>query len=70
MTGRFPMRSSQGNEYILVGYHYNGDYIHRIPIKNRTTATLTAVWKQLHKLFAKAGALLDIWIMDNEVFFD
>ena len=25
LTGRFPLRSSRGNQYILVGYHYDGN---------------------------------------------
>ena len=27
LTGRFPYRSSSGNEYIMVGYHYDGNVI-------------------------------------------
>ena len=27
LTGRFPYRSSRGNEYILVLYHYDGNAI-------------------------------------------
>ena len=27
LTGRFPQKSSRGNEYIIVGYHYDGNYI-------------------------------------------
>ena len=35
LTGLFPQKSSQGHEYILVGYHYDRNLIHGIPIKNR-----------------------------------
>ena len=41
LTGRFPIKSSRGNEYILVGYHYDGNYIHGIPVKNRSALVLT-----------------------------
>ena len=37
LTGRFPYRSSQGNEYILVGYNYDGNDILAEAIKNRQT---------------------------------
>jgi len=47
--GRFPKKSSRGNEYILVGYHYYGNCILGIPIKNRRGPTITEVWKDLHK---------------------
>ena len=35
LTGRFPYRSSRGNEYILVGYHYNSNTILVQPLCNR-----------------------------------
>ena len=35
LTGRFPYRSSSGNEYIMVGYHFDGNVILGEPIKNR-----------------------------------
>ena len=41
LTGRFPMRSSRGNQYILIGYHYDANCIHGIAIKDRTATTLT-----------------------------
>jgi hypothetical protein len=40
-TGRFPQRSSRGNEYILIGYHFDGNAILGQPIKNRSADTLT-----------------------------
>ena len=33
LTGRFPYRSSSGNEYIIVGYHFDGNVILGEPIK-------------------------------------
>ena len=32
-TGRFPYRSSRGNKYIMVAYHYNANVILIEPIK-------------------------------------
>ena len=43
LTGRFPVRSSCGNQYVIIGYHYVVNYIHGIAIKDREAATLTAV---------------------------
>ena len=34
LTGRFPRRSSQGNEYILIGYHHDGNTILATAIKD------------------------------------
>ena len=35
LTGRFPYRSAQGNEYILVTYHYYANAILAEPLKHR-----------------------------------
>jgi len=67
ITGRFPMRSSQGNQYILVGYHFDANCIHGIAIKDRTATTLTVAWQKLHDLFGKAGAASNNYVMDNEI---
>ena len=61
------MRSSQGNQYILVGYHFDANCIYGKAIKNRTATTLTAAWQSLHDLFAKAGAAPNTYVMDNEI---
>ena len=34
-TGYFPARSSQGNDYIFIFYHYDTNSIHALPLKNR-----------------------------------
>ena len=36
----FSQRSSRGNEYILVSYHFNTNHIRGIPIKNRKGFTI------------------------------
>ena len=70
LTGRFPLRSSRGNEYILVGYHPDSNYICGVPVKNRTAPILTEAWKTLHANFSKAGTAPTIWVLDNEVSHD
>ena len=55
-TGRFPYKSSRGNEYILIGYHFDSNAIYGVPLKNRQAATITKVWKQVHNKFQVAGA--------------
>ena len=34
LTGRFPYKSTRGNEHILVGYHYDANAILATPLKN------------------------------------
>ena len=35
LMGRFPKKSSRGNEYILVRYHYDRNYIHGHSVKDK-----------------------------------
>ena len=44
LTGRFPCKSSRGNEYVLVAYHYNDNTILGRSMKNRKAKTITATW--------------------------
>ena len=53
LTGKFSMKSSRGNEYILIGYHYNANSIIQIPVKNRVGTDLRDEWQQLHCIFPK-----------------
>ena len=42
LTGKFPQRSSSGNQYIFVGYKYDANSILAEPIKNKTTTSITS----------------------------
>ena len=66
LTGRFPYRSSRGNEYILVGYHYDANSILVQALRNREAQTLTAAWTTLNDRFCVAGVQPSTYIMDNE----
>ena len=66
LTGRFPFRSSRGNQYILIGYHPDSNAILAKAVKNRTAATLTSAWKTLHSRFQKSGVAPKTYILDNE----
>ena len=67
LTGRFPVKSSSGNEYVLVGYHYDANCIIGHPVKDRKAPTLTKAWEHLHDEFKKVGVAPDVWVLDNEV---
>ena len=55
LMGRFRKRLSQGNQYILVAYHYNANHIRVLPFKNRRRAIITEAWEELHNDFKIAG---------------
>ena len=67
LTGRFPFKSSRGNEYVLIGYHHDANCILAHPVWDRKTSTLTKAWEQLHCTFAKAGVAPDVWVLNNKV---
>ena len=66
LTGRFLYTSRRGNQYILVGYQYDTNYIATIPLKRRTAAVITNGWKHLNTTFAKADMQPHTYVMDNE----
>ena len=65
LTGRFPYRSSSGNEYILAGYHYDGNVILAEQLKNRIAATITETWEKINNKFATAKIQPRTYILDN-----
>ena len=65
LTGKFPYISRRGNQYILVGYHYDANYIAAVPIKKRTAGEITKGWEALHSKFSQAGVTSTKYVMDN-----
>ena len=45
LTGRFPYRSSRGNQYLLLMYDYDSNAILVEPLKNRKSETILNAWK-------------------------
>ena len=52
LTGRFPLQSSRGNNYILVSYHYDSNGILAEPLQNRTASLITKAWSKLNTIYA------------------
>ena len=67
LTRQFSCKLSRGNEYILISYHYDKNFIMGYLVKYRKTSTLTAVWQNTHEQFQTAGTAPQVWILDNEV---
>ena len=47
-TGRFPVMSSKGNQYIMVLYDYDYSAILAKPMKNRSESELVRVYTRMH----------------------
>ena len=65
-TGKFPVESSRGNNYIFVLYHYDTNSIHATAIPNRQAATITKAWKHNFDVLKAHGETPDLHILDNE----
>ena len=66
LMSRFPKISSCENQYIIVGYHYDANYILAKSIKNRQGLTITEAWQSIHNNFKKMGTAPTIYILDNK----
>jgi hypothetical protein len=66
LTGRFPHRSSRGNEYLLVVYDYDSNSILHCALKNKTGGEIKRGWLHIHEKLARGGNQPKIYILDNE----
>jgi hypothetical protein len=66
LTGRFPIQSSRGHQYILTLYDYDINTISTEPMKNRTDKERIRAYTALHHQLLNAGLKTELQIMDNE----
>ena len=66
LTGRFPCKSSSGNEYVLVAYHCESNSFIAQALKNRRAETITVPWQVIHNMYTQGGIASDTYVMDNE----
>ena len=67
LTGRFPVQSSRGNNYVMVVYCYDANAIIAEPLKNRSAGEIVKAWKIINKKLENAGVCPSIYILDNEI---
>ena len=67
LTGRFPVQSSRGNNYVMVIYSYDANAILAEPLKNRSAGEIVRAWKTINKKLESAGVCPLIYILDNEI---
>ena len=66
-TGRFPIMSNKGNQYIMVLYNYDSNAILATGCKSRTGSDLVDTYDELYDQLIKAGIVPVIQQLDNEV---
>ena len=65
-TGRFPHRSSRGNEYLMIMYDHDSNAILVEALKNRQAKTLADAWKKLNDRLTQHGHVTKNFVLDNE----
>jgi hypothetical protein len=65
-TGKFPIQSSRGHNYVMILYDYDSNAILSIPLKTRQASELTQAWTTLHTKLQHNGYAPTLHILDNE----
>ena len=66
LTGRFPQRSTRGNQYIFVLYDTNSNCIFAEPIKDRTSTHIEKAYEKIINILQQANIYPLIHVLDNE----
>jgi hypothetical protein len=65
-TGRFPVTSSKGNQYIMAVYDYDSNHILAEPLKSRSEHELVRAYTKLHTKLTACGLRPLLQKLDNE----
>jgi hypothetical protein len=66
LTGKFPVRSSKGNSYIMVCYIYDCNYVKVIPMKSRSASEWVKAYDTVHQELTVKGFKPKLQTLNNE----
>jgi hypothetical protein len=66
LTGKFPVRSSKGNSYVMVCYVYDCNYVKAVPIKSRSASEWVKAYDSVHQELTVKGFKPKLQTLDNE----
>jgi hypothetical protein len=66
LTGKFPVRSSKRNSYVMLCYIYDCNYIKFVPMKSRSTSEWFKAYDSIHKELTVKGFKPKLQTLDNE----
>jgi hypothetical protein len=66
LTGKFPVRSSKRNSYVMVCYIYDCNYVKVIPMKSRSTSEWVKAYDSVHQELKVKGFKPKLQTLDNE----
>jgi hypothetical protein len=65
-TGRFLVRESSGNQYVMIAYHANGNLILQQAFKTRKDCHYIAAYNTIMTQLAARGLSVNLQILDNK----
>jgi hypothetical protein len=66
LTGKFPVRCSKGNSYVMVCYIYDCNYAKVIPMKSRSASEWVKAYYTVHQELTVKGFKPKLQTLDNE----
>jgi hypothetical protein len=66
LTGKFPVRSSKGNSYIMVCYVFDCNYVKVVPMKSRSASDLVKSYDHIHQELTTKGFKPKLQTLNNE----
>jgi hypothetical protein len=66
LTGKFPVRSSKGNSYVMVCYIYDCNYVEVIPMKSRSASEWVKAYDSVHQELTIKGFKPRLQTLNNE----
>jgi hypothetical protein len=66
LTGKFPVRSSKGNSYVMVCYVFDCNYVKVVPMKSRSASEWLKAYAHIHQELTAKGFKPKLQTLDNE----
>jgi hypothetical protein len=66
LTGKFPVRSSKGNSYVMVCYIYDCNYVKVVPMKSRSALEWFKAYDSIHQELTVKGFKPKLQTLENE----
>jgi hypothetical protein len=66
LTGKFRLRSSKGNSYVMVCYVYDCNYVKVVPMKSHSASKWIKAYDHIHQELTAKGFKPKLQTLDNE----
>jgi hypothetical protein len=66
LTGKFPVRSSKGNSYVMVCYVFDCNYVKVVPMKSRSALEWVKAYDHIHQELTAKGFKPKLQTIDNK----